>query len=154
MGNVLQNNDAISGKEGTVFATIKGQVIEFAELVKIEARINLIKADVKAVGKRMKGSKVVGAEGVGSWTIHYHRPEMRDLVYSYVKTGDIPIIDVMVNNADITSRAGKQSVLLKNLIPDSALIAALDADSEDLLTDESDFTWDDLELLERFNVVN
>ena len=75
MVNVLQNNDAISGKEGTVFATIKGQVLEFAELVKIESRVNLIKADIKAVGKRMKGAKVVGAEGVGSWTIHYHRPD-------------------------------------------------------------------------------
>ncbi len=152
--SILQNNDAISGKEGTVYATIKGQVLEFAEIVKIESRVNFIKADVKAVGKRMKGSKVVGAEGVGSWTIHYHRPEIRDIVYNYVKTGEMPIIDVMITNADITSRAGKQTVLLKNLVPDSALIAALDADSEDLLTDESDFTWDDLELLERFKVVN
>ncbi|MDQ0412726.1 phage tail tube protein [Mesobacillus stamsii] len=150
---ILQNNDVISGKEGTVFATIDGRVHEFAEIVKIEARINLLKADVKAVGKRMKGSKVVGAEGVGSWTIHYHRPEMRDYVYNFVKNGVTPQIDVMITNADVTSRAGRQSVLLKNLVPDSALIAMLDGDTEDTLTDESDFTWDDLEILERFKTI-
>lgn len=151
---ILQNNDAISGKEGTVFVTINGQVLEFAEIVKITARVNLIKAAVKAVGKRMKGSKVVGAEGVGSWTIHYHRPEIRAMVVDYIKTGAVPLIETMITNADITSRAGTQSVLLKNMIPDSALIAALDGDSEDLLTDESDFTWDDLEMLESFVAVN
>ena len=151
---ILQNNDAISGKEGTVFVTINGQVLEFAEIVKITARVNFIKAAVKGVGKRMKGSKVVGAEGVGSWTIHYHRPEIRAMVVAYIKTGAMPLIETMITNADITSRAGKQSVLLKNMIPDSALIAALDGDSEDLLTDESDFTWDDLEMLESFVAVN
>ena len=151
---ILQNNDAISSKEGTVYVTINGQVLEFAEIVKINARVNLIKAAVKAVGKRMKGSKVVGAEGVGSWTIHYHRPEIRAMVVDYIKTGAMPLIETMITNADITSRAGTQSVLLKNMIPDSALIASLDGDSEDLLTDESDFTWDDLEMLESFVVVN
>lgn len=150
---ILLNDDVISGKEGTVFVTIDGRVHEFAEIVKIEARVNLLKADVKAVGKRMKGSKVVGAEGVGSWTIHYHRPEMREYVYNFVKNGVNPKIDVMITNADMTSKAGRQSVLLKNLVPDSALIAMLDGDTEDTMTDESDFTWDDLEILERFNAI-
>ena len=60
----------------------------------------------------------------------------------------------MITNADTTSRAGTQTVLLKNLIPDSALIASLDGDTEDTLTDESDFTWDGIEILESFKVVN
>ena len=84
---VLESNDVISGKEGTVYVTLDGRVLELAEIIKISARVNLIKAAVKAVGQRMKGSKVAGAEGVGSWTIHYHRPEVRRIVVDYIILG-------------------------------------------------------------------
>ncbi|WJY27477.1 phage tail tube protein [Sporosarcina trichiuri] len=150
---LMRNEDAISAKEGTVFVTIDGRVLEYAELIKFEAKVDYTKADVKSVGKRMKGSKIVGAEGTGSMEVHYHRPENRQLALQYVKTGKSPVMDVTIVNADITSRAGKQTSLIKNIVPDGALIAALDGDSEDLLTDEIDFTFDDFDFLDTFNII-
>lgn len=154
MPRIMQNNDAISAKEGVVYITIEGQVYEYAELIKLEARINYTKADVKSVGKRMKGGKIVGAEGVGSMTFYYHRPEMRRMALEYVKSGKSPIMDVQVVNADVTSRAGKQTALIKNVVPDSALIAAIDGDSDELLQDETDFTFDDFDFLDQFRTIN
>lgn len=153
MARLMRNEDAISAKEGTVFVTIEGQAFEYAELIKFEAKVDYTKADVKSVGKRMKGSKIVGAEGTGSMEVHYHRPENRRLALQYVKTGRSPVMDIQVVNADITSAAGKQTTLIKNVVPDGALIAALDGDSEDLLTDEIDFTFDDFDFLEQFVVI-
>ena len=154
MAGTMRNEDAISAKEGVVYVTIEGQVLEYAELIKLEARVDYTKADVKSVGKRMKGSKIVGAEGTGSMTVHYHRPENRALALRYVKTGQAPIMDVQAVNSDVTSRAGKQTTLLKNLIPDGALIAKLDGDSEDVLEDDIEFTFDDFDFLEQFSVIN
>lgn len=153
MSREMQNADAISAKEGFVYVTIDGQAHEYAELIKFEARVDYTKADVKSVRKRMKGSKIVGAEGTGSMEVHYHRPENRRLALEYVKTGKAPIMDVQVVNADVTSRAGKQTTLIKNLVPDGALIAALDGDSEDVLKDEIDFTFDDFDFLDQFAVI-
>lgn len=154
MSRVMQSQDSISAKEGMVYITIEGQVHEFAELIKFEARVDYIKADVKSVGKRMKGSKIVGGEGSGSMEFYYHRPEMRQMAHTYVKTGKAPIFDVQVVNADITSRAGKQTALVKNVVPDSALVAALDGDSDDVLKDETDFTFDNFDFLDQFTVIN
>ncbi|MGM7683546.1 phage tail tube protein [Cytobacillus sp. Hm23] len=153
MNRIIQNNDAISGKEGLVYLTIDGTVYEYAELIKINARLKYAKADVKGVGKRMKGGKIVGGEGTGNMEFHYHRPEMRKLAHEYMKTGKSPIMDIQVINADITSRAGRQDVLLKNCVPDGALIAALDGDSDDLLKDDTEFTFDDFDFLDQFSVI-
>ncbi|KAA0944072.1 phage tail protein [Sporosarcina sp. ANT_H38] len=152
--NIMQSQDAISAKEGLVYVTIDGQVLEYAELIKIKAEIKYLKADVKSVGRRMKGSKIVGAEGTGSMTVHYHRPENRAMALEYVKTGKSPIMDIQAINADITSRAGKQTALLKNVVPDGAVIVEIDGDSDDLLTDEIEFTFDDFDFLSAFNAIN
>lgn len=154
MARIMRDEDAISAKEGTVFVIIEGRVHEYAELIKFESRVDYTKADVKSVGKRMKGSKIVGGEGTGSMEVHYHRPENRQMALEYVKTGKSPRMDVQIVNADISSAAGKQTTLIKNLVPDGALIAALDGDSEDVLKDEIDFTFDDFDFLEQFVVVN
>lgn len=153
MTRTVENNDPISAKEGMVYITIDGRSYEYAELLKFEAKIEYTKADVKAIGKRMKGGKIVGAEGTGSMTVYYHRPEMREMALEYVRTGKSPIMDAQVVNSDATSSAGKQSALLKNIVPNGAIIAMLDGESDDLLKEDIDFTFDDFDFLERFRAI-
>ena len=154
MAKRMEAQDAISAKEGTLFIIVDGQSLEFAELIKLNARLNYTKAEVKSVNRRMKGSKVVGGEGVGDMAIYYHRPELREMAANYVKNGIAPVFDAMVTNADMTSRAGKQTILIRNITPNSAFIAGLDAESDDLLKDEFEFEWDDMDILEAFDIVD
>ena len=126
----------------------------FAEILKFDATIEYIKADVKRVGARMNGSKIVGANGKGNMTYYYHRPEIRAMALEYLRTGKAPIFDAMLVNADITSAAGKQTAIIKNIVPDSTLIAKLDGDSDDVLKDEVSFTFDDFDLLDQFKTIN
>lgn len=150
----METRDAISGKEGMVYLTINGQSVELAELTKFEAKFEYKKADVPRVGNRVDGQKIVGAKGVGSMTIYYHRPEMRAMALDYIRTGRSPIFDAMVVNDDPTSRAGKQTTLVKNIVPDEIMIAMLDGESDDTLKEEIPFTFDDADFLNQFRVIN
>ncbi len=125
MPRVMRTEDAISGKEGMLYLTINGSSLEYAEILKFEAKIEYTKSDVKRVGARMDGSKIVGAKGTGSMTVYYHRPEMRDMALEYLRTGKSPLFDAMVVNADVTSMAGKQTTIVKNISPDETTIALL-----------------------------
>ncbi|WP_342505621.1 phage tail tube protein [Sporosarcina sp. FSL K6-2383] len=151
---IMETKDAISGKEGALFLTIGGRSLEFAEITKFESKIEFTKADVKRVGARMDGSKIVGAKGTGNMTVYYHRPEIRAMALEYLKTGKSPIFDAMVVNDDVSSDAGKQTTLVKNIVPDGMLIALLDGESDDVLKEEVTFTWDDFDLLNQFIALN
>ncbi|TCJ01492.1 phage tail tube protein [Cytobacillus praedii] len=154
MAKIMQTENAVSGKEGILYLTINGSSLEYAEITKFESKIEYTKADVKRIGARMDGSKIVGAKGTGNMTVYYHRPEMRAMALEYLRTGKSPMFDVMVVNEDITSMAGKQTTIIKNIVPDGALLAMLDGESDDVLKEEIAFTFDDFDLLNQFKVTN
>lgn len=154
MARIMQTENAISGKEGMLYITINGQSLEFAEITLFDAQVEYKKAAVPRVGARMDGSKIVGATGTGNMTVYYHRPEMRAMALEYLRTGKSPMFDAMVVNEDVTSAAGKQTTLVKNIVPDTALIAMLDGESDDVLKEEVAFTYDDFDFLSEFTVTN
>lgn len=147
---IMRAEDAISGKEGMLYLTVDGRSLEFAEVTKFEAKMGYKKSDVPRVGAKMVGKKVVGSEGTGSLSMYYHRPEMRKMALDYIKKGKTPTMDAMVVNDDKTSSAGKQTALIKNIIPDEVLLALLDAESDDTLKEEFAFTFDDFDFLNQF----
>jgi dTDP-4-amino-4,6-dideoxygalactose transaminase len=151
---IMETANTISGKEGTLFLTINGSSLEYAEITKFEAKVEYTKADVKRIGARMNGSKIVGAKGTGNMTVYYHRPEMRAMALEYLRSGKSPMFDAMVVNDDVTSAAGKQTSLVKNIVPDGATIALLDGDSDDVLKEEVAFTFDDFDFLNQFKVTD
>jgi len=151
--NVMQTKDAMSSREGLVFINIEGRTFEIAEILKFKAEVEYNKVEVKRLNARMEGSKIVGAKGVGEMTMYYHRPEIRAMAMDYLRSGKSPMFDATIINADITSAAGKQTVDVRNIVPDKTLLAMLDADSADTLKDEFPFTFDDFEILNQFNVI-
>lgn len=81
---IMNQLDALSAKEGTVFFTINDKQYELAELISLEAKVEYTKADVTPLNSRMKGGKIVGAEGTGSLKMYYHRPELKAMALNYV----------------------------------------------------------------------
>lgn len=154
MSRIMETVDAISGKEGMLYLTINGKSLEYAEILKFEAKITYKKSEVPRVGARMDGSKIVGATGTGDMTVYYHRPEMRAMALEYLKSGKSPIFDAMVVNDDPTSAAGKQTTLINNIVPDESTIALLDAEADDTLREEIPFTYDDFDFLNQFKAIN
>ena len=150
---IMDQLDALSAKEGTVFFTVDDKQYELAELISLEAKVEYTKAAVTPLNSRMKGGKVVGAEGTGSLKMYYHRPELKAMALKYVKQGILPRIDIKCTNDDKTSRAGRYTVVLKGVLFKESLIFKLDGSSDDVIDEETDFTFQDFDILSQFQEI-
>ena len=130
---LLNTQDTISGKEGRAYAKINGSNEELFFAKTIEANLEKNKSEIKALGRRMTGHKTTGMSGSGSMTIYYMSPLFRSLAKEYKDTGKDLFFDLVIENNDPASAAGKQSVLLMDVNLDSTVLAMLDADSDDPL---------------------
>lgn len=146
----LKGYSTISGKEGRAFATIDGENVDLFFAKSISATVEKHKSTVKAIGKRMDGHKTSGGEGTGSMTVYYMTPYFRRMLREYLDTGVDVYFNMTISNADPATSAGSQTALLIDCNLDSAVIAQLDADSDDPLEEDMDFTFEDFRMLEEF----
>ena len=117
----LNAPDTISGREGRAYAKINGNNEELFFAKSVEASVEKSKSEVKAIGKRMTGHKTTGANGTGSMTLYYLTPLFRQMLKEWKDTGADVYFDLVVENDDPASAAGKQSVLLMGCIRTSAV---------------------------------
>lgn len=101
----------------------------------------------------MKGGKIVGAEGTGSLKMYYHRPELKTMALNYVKQGILPRIDIKCTNEDRTSRAGRYTIVLKGVLFKESLIFKLDGSADEVIDEETDFTFQDFDILSEFQEI-
>lgn len=149
----FKSTEAISGREGIAYAKINGNNEELFFAKTIEATVEYAKSEVKSIGRRMTGHKVMGMSGSGSMTLYYFTPLFRSLLRQYKETGVPPYFDLVVENNDPASPAGKQTVLLMDCNLDSVILTKLDGDSDDPLDEDVDFTFEDFDILQEFNKV-
>lgn len=153
MAKTLNSGDTISGREGRAYAKINGNNEELFFAKSIEATVEKAKAEIKALGRRMTGHKTTGMTGTGSMTLYYMSPLFRSLLKQYKDTGVDLFFDMVIENDDPTSAAGKQVTLLRNVNLNSTIIAKLDADSDDPMDEDCDFTFEDFDILTAFNTI-
>lgn len=146
----LNAPDTISGKEGRAYAKINGNNEDLFMAKNIESTVEKAKSEVKAIGKRMTGHKTTGGNGTGSMTLYYLTPLFRDMIKQWKETGVDVYFDMVVENDDPESSAGKQSILLIGCNLDSTVLAKLDGDSDDPLDEDVDFTFEDFDILTPF----
>ncbi|MBQ6948806.1 MAG: phage tail tube protein [Firmicutes bacterium] len=149
----LNAPDTISGKEGRAYAKINGNNEELFMAKTIEANVEKNKSEIKAIGKRMTGHKTTGANGSGSMTLYYMTPLFRAMIKQWKETGVDVYFDMVVENDDQESSAGKQSTLLIGCNLDSVVLAKLDGDSDDALDEDVDFTFEDFDILTPFTKI-
>lgn len=146
----LNAPDTISGKEGRAYAKINGNNEELFMAKTIEANVEKNKSEIKTIGKRMTGHKTTGANGSGSMTLYYMTPIFRAMLKQWKETGVDVYFDMVVENDDQESSAGKQTTLLIGCNLDSVVLAKLDGDSDDALDEDVDFTFEDFDIMTAF----
>ena len=146
----LNAPDTISGKEGRAYAKINGNNEDLFMAKNIESTVEKAKSEIKAIGKRMTGHKTTGGNGTGSMTLYYLTPLFRDMIKQWKETGVDVYFDMVVENDDPESSAGKQSILLIGCNLDSVILSKLDGDSDDPLDEDVDFTFEDFDILTPF----
>jgi len=150
--NYTRLADTISSHEGKAYITINGQNRELFEVSALSAQIDLIVQERRMLGHRMTQHKVVGATGTGSMTMYFMNSEMLNQTIQYLRTGNYRGLKVQVKNEDPQSTIGKQEVVLLNVILATIPVATLDDQSDDPITFDTDFTFDDIEILESFKL--
>ena len=150
--NYTRLSDTLSAKEGKAYITIDGQNRELFEISALTAQIDLTVQERRMLGHRMTQHKVVGATGTGSMTIYFMNSEMLNQAVQYLRTGNYKGLKIQVKNEDPQSTVGKQEVVLLNVILSTIPVATLDDQSDDPITFDTDFTFDDIEVLESFNL--
>ena len=153
MPKTLNSGDTISGREGRAYVKINGNNEELFMAKTIEATVEKAKSEIKVIGRRMTGHKTTGMNGTGSMTLYYLTPLFRSYLKQYKDSGVDLYFDMVIENEDPTSAAGKQTTLLLNCNLDSTVLAKLDGDSDDPLEEDADFTFDDFDILTPFNKI-
>lgn len=150
--NYARLPDTISAHEGKAYITIDGQNRELFEISSLTAQIDLTVQERRMLGHRMTQHKVVGATGTGSMTIYFMNSQMLNQAIQYLRTGNYKGLKIQVKNEDPQSTVGKQEVVLLNVILATIPVTTLDDQSDDPITFDTDFTFDDIEVLEGFKL--
>jgi hypothetical protein len=150
--NYVRLSDTISSKEGKAYITINGQNRELFEISSLTAQLELNVQSRQMLGHRMVQHKVVGAEGTGSMTMYFMNSDMLRLAIDYIKKGSYGGLKLQIKNEDAQSTIGKQEVVLLGVLLNTIPVATLDDQSDDPITVDTDFTFDDIEGLSFFDL--
>ena len=142
--------DVVNGGEGSAYAKIDGNNEELFFARNLKATAKKHKAQVTPIGARMVGHKSGKVEITGSMTLYYMSPLFRKLMSDYKESGKDVYFDMVVENNDPASAAGRQTVLLTGVNLDSALLTQLDGDADDPLEENVTFTAEDYRILNAF----
>lgn len=153
MATKMNARDAVFGSLAECYITIGDDRYNFMQAINLEAKVTKKKTKVPILGQTGKGNKASGWEGTGSATFHYNTSLFWEMLKRYKDTGEDIYFDIQVTNEDPTSQVGRQTVILKGCNIDGGLLAKLDADSEDYLDESMDFTFEDFEIPETFNLL-
>lgn len=150
--NYTRLADTLSAKEGKAYITINGQNRELFEISSLNAQIEMVVQERRMLGHRMTQHKIVGANGTGSMTMYFMNSQMLNQAIQYIKTGQFKGFKIQAKNDDPQSTIGRQEVILLNVLPTTFPAAILDDQSDDPITFDTDFTFDDIEALSTFNL--
>jgi len=136
--------DTLSAQEGTAYITIGGVTRELFEISSIKAQLDMVVQEKRMLGSRMTQHKVIGASGTGSATLYFMNSDQLKQAIDYIDNGTRGSIRLVITNNDPQSAVGTQSVTLNNVIFNSIPVAILE-ESDDPITFDSDFTFDDID---------
>lgn len=150
----MKAKDAISAKLAKCFITIDGKRYNAFNFTNLEAKFEKKKSKVAILGKTGAGNKSTGWEGTGSATMHYNTSMYRQMMLDFKDTGADVYFDIQITNEDPTSAAGRQTIVLIDCNIDGGILAKFDADSDDPLDEDIDFTFEDFKMPESFALLD
>ncbi len=150
----MKAKDSISAKLAECYLTIGNNRYNFMQAINLEAKIEKTKSEVPILGKTGKGNKSTGWNGTGSATFHYNTSIFREMMLNFKDTGEDIYFDIQITNEDPTSSAGRQTIVLVDCNIDGGILAKFDADNDDYLDEDIDFTFEDFKMPESFNLLD
>ena len=146
---IMNSKDAIHEGLAECYITIDGRRYNFMSMTDFESKWETNIVDVPILGKVGMGHKIAGGKGTWSGTMHYNQSCFREMANNYQKTGVMPYFEIQVSNEDPTSTVGRQTIILRDCLCDSFILAKFQA-GEELLDEEISGTFKGWDLPEKF----
>lgn len=144
---------AVSSKEATGFIKLGGQNYPLFYAKKLEAKLEKNKKELTPLGQRFAGSKTLSCKGTGTLTIYEITSFYKEMFLDYALNGIDRYFDLQVINDDPTSPAGREVKVIKDCNFDSINFAYFDGE-DNVLEQELPFTFEGVELLEKFKPIS
>ena len=150
MNNPIMNSkDAIYGSLASCFITINGRRLNFMNLTEFESKWEFNITEMSILGKVGKGHKAAGGKGTWEAKAHYNQSHFRAVADTYQKTGVLPYFEIQVTNEDPNSSVGRQTIILKECLLDSIVLAKFQA-GEEILEEDISGTFESWDMPEKF----
>jgi len=146
MGAAMNAWDALSAGLAECYAKIDGRRYKFMQAINLEASIE--KKKMPVFGRVGRGNK--SRSGSGKATFRCNSSAFHELLYRFKKSGENMYFDIQIANEDPVSNVGRQTIILKNCNLDGGVLARFSAEDE-YLEEELRFTFEDVEIPEKFN---
>lgn len=145
-----QQDDPVVASEGTAFLTVGSQNIVLFYAKKVEAKITKNKQDVRVAGRRAVGKKATSWTGSGTLSIYEVTSAFKEMFLDYTSGGEDVYFSLQVVNED--AKYGREVKQLTGCNFDEIAIAQF-SDEDGFLQAELPFTFDGVELLEKYKDV-
>lgn len=149
IGQYLNGRDTISTKDAKININMDGHIWPMIECNQFAAKLEKNKEDVQTLGSRWKHKKTTSVEGTGTLGGYVISSNWSKYALPYIRGGKDLYFEATMEIEDITSRAGKQVLLFKDVNLDDVPFADFEAD-DDVMQWESDFTFEGIELVQPF----
>lgn len=149
---IMPAKEPVDGREGAAYTVIDGRRYLLFQLKNFESKENVDIIEIPRLGTKAMGFREGTIKGTWSATLYYNTDVFRDLLMKHRKTGKMTYFDIIITNRDPNSAAGRHTVIHKNCLLDGGILAKLDINNN-ILDEQISGTYDDVEMPERFNVL-
>ena len=136
-----------SGHDGDGYVTLNGKVCAAFKISSISAEVKVINEKRRFLGERMVQNAPRGMEGKGKLAYYHTTAALIDAMKDYREGDDYPNITIQYYSE---GDDGRCEVVLRRVVMDSVSFGLIDDESDDSVINESGFTFDDFDVIERF----
>lgn len=156
MAQTMLAQNAISAKMAECYVTINDKRYNLMSAINVEVTFEKNKTEVPILGRMNRGHKSTSSTISGSAEFHLNTSIWRELALDFQNTGLDTYFEMEIINNDPTSEIGAQGIVLYGCNFDSVILAAFDADSDDVLTESMDFTAESFDFIngQKFKMMN
>lgn len=142
--------DTPTQRLGNAWRVAGGQNRMLFELGSLKAQVDITKAKRTPLGSVFEQNKPVKLAGSGSMRIYHCTSEYVEWAETFQRNGYVEPITLQGYNEDPSTSIGRQEVRLKNVYLDVVPLIILDDQSDELAVTDVNFTFDGVELIEKF----
>ena len=136
-----------AGHDGDGYITVNGKVEAAFRIAKISAELDILEDKHRFLGERMTQHTARGMSGSGKIGYYHTTSALIDAMKNYANGGDYPDITIQYYAKRGESRL---EVALRKVVISNISFGELDDNSDKAIVNESDFTFDGFDVIERF----